>query len=411
MSETSIEWTAGDDGTKGRSWNPIRGCSAVSPGCDNCYAEKIAERFCGPGQPFQGYATREAGWTGLVSLVGNHLADPLGWRKPSRVFTNSMSDLFHPGFTNEEIAAVFGVMAAAERHTFIVLTKRATRLSKWFRWVDEAAKAAGVRPAEFCRTRAYAVLRTLGDVRSAAACVRADGIWPLPNVWLGVSVENLATLPRVEELCAVPAEVRVVSVEPLLERISLGLFGTLPADRFPNYTMVHQKIGWVIIGGESDSAARPFALDWARELVDECRGAGVPCFVKQLGSRPFGPMDSHVWVQRPGVPGIDTFDIEHELVPSGGGRHVAQIWERRGSCTWHTWDANGIGGENAEDPTIAVAKSEVLKALERQFFHPRDGDWSNLGYRLPGDHPKCNDPARWPEDLRVRQFPEVRPCP
>lgn len=123
MSEkTGISWT---DAT----WNPVRGCSKVSPGCAHCYAERVAVRFSGPGQPYEGLADRERGrWTGAVRMVHEHLADPLRWRRPRRIFVNSMSDLFHEGLSNEEIAAVFGVMAAAPRHTFQVLTKRARRM-------------------------------------------------------------------------------------------------------------------------------------------------------------------------------------------------------------------------------------------------------------------------------------------
>src|SRR3990167_943690 len=125
--DSKIEWTRGDDGTPGATWNPTRGCSRVSSGCKNCYAERVAERFSGHGQPYAGLATRSpARWTGEVRLVPEMLGAPLRWQ-PRRIFVNSMSDMFHEVLSDEEIAAVFGVMAAAPQHTIHILTKRPER--------------------------------------------------------------------------------------------------------------------------------------------------------------------------------------------------------------------------------------------------------------------------------------------
>ena len=219
MSDKSkIEWT---DAT----WNPVRGCTKVSPGCVHCYAETFAERFRGvPGHPFEfGFDLR---------LVPEKLGDPLRWRAPRMVFVNSMSDLFHDGVPDQYVTAVAKVMAAADWHTFQVLTKRAERL-------------AGLLE---------------GDLSFAAQC---------RNIWWGVSVENRTHgLVRIEHLRRAPAAVRFLSIEPLLEDLGrLDLRG----------------IDWVIVGGESGPGARPMSVDWVRGIRDQCRGAGVPFFFKQWG--------------------------------------------------------------------------------------------------------------------------------
>ncbi|HEX2677999.1 MAG TPA: DUF5131 family protein, partial [Polyangiales bacterium] len=137
MGETAIEWTD-------TVWNPVRGCARVSPGCESCYAERQAHRFSNPGGPYEGLTVlgkHGPRWSGRARFVPETLDAPLRWRKPRRIFVNSMSDLFHHDITNEQIAAVFGVMAACPQHTFQVLTKRAERLPEWFRWVDEVPNA------------------------------------------------------------------------------------------------------------------------------------------------------------------------------------------------------------------------------------------------------------------------------
>src|SRR6266851_5143465 len=241
MSDRShIEWT---DAT----WNPLRGCTKVSPGCKHCYAETFAERFRGvPGHPYeQGFDLR---------LVPEKLEDPLRWRKPRRVFVNSMSDLFHEDVPDEFIWQVFAVMANARQHTFQVLTKRADRL---------AVLLATGRNAPYF----------YGNVRGTAFRMKLSDsfTWPLPNCWIGVSCEDRKHgLPRLDLLRQTPAAVRFVSFEPLLE--DLG-------------TVALTGIGWAIIGGESGAGARRCDLAWIRGIVDQCRAAGVACFVKQLGTQ------------------------------------------------------------------------------------------------------------------------------
>jgi protein gp37 len=219
MSQNSkIEWT---DAT----WNPVRGCTKVSPGCVHCYAETFAERFRGvPGHPFEfGFDLR---------LVPEKLGDPVRWSKPKRVFVNSMSDLFHEEVPDEYIEKVCRVMLAASWHTYQVLTKRADRMA--------------------------ALLQ--GKLRQAANAA---------HIWWGVSVENRKYgLPRVDKLRNANASMAFLSVEPLLE--DLGRIDL-------------QGIHWVIVGGESGAGARPILPQWVRSVRDQCSKANVPFFFKQWG--------------------------------------------------------------------------------------------------------------------------------
>jgi protein gp37 len=264
MGDTNIEWTD-------KTWNPLRGCTPVSEGCRNCYAAGVAARFSGPGQSYEGLAQmteRGPRWTGEIREVTDHLQDPLHWRKPSRVFVNSMSDLFHPAVSDEFIAKVFGVMAAASRHTFQVLTKRPQRM------------------ADLLADPAFA--QRVGE--EFAWGVRA---WPLPNVWLGTSVEDQAAAEaRIPHLLRTPAAVRFLSCEPLLGPIDLVGCGCEGGD---GYTNAHTEpdcwrhgrgpcVDWVIAGGESGHGARPMDLAWARSLRDQCNEAGVAFFFKQTGT-------------------------------------------------------------------------------------------------------------------------------
>lgn len=244
---SSIEWTD-------TTWNPVRGCDPVSPGCANCYAAGHAARFSGPGLPYEGLATRKKGqpakWTGVIALVDDKLAEPLSWKKPQRVFVNSMSDLFHEDVPDQFICKVFRVMGEAKQHTFQVLTKRPERMQRFMR---EQTNAHAIRSLE---ERDFYVE------------------WPYPNVWLGVSVENRQHgLPRIDYLRNTPAAVRFLSVEPLLE--DLGEI---------DLTGIH----WVIVGGESGHKSRLCRVEWVRSVVEQCRAANVAAFVKQLGSLPTG---------------------------------------------------------------------------------------------------------------------------
>lgn len=271
MSENSkIEWT---DST----WNPIRGCTRVSEGCRNCYAERVAARFSGEGQPYEGLARMTSQgplWTGKIKLVEEHLNDPLRWKKPRLIFVNSMSDLFHEGVPDSFIDRVFAVMALSPQHTFQVLTKRPERMSRYL-WSAErrVASLAGYSTNE-------------GDWYK----------WPLKNVWLGVSIEDQKTADeRIPLLLQTPAAVRWLSAEPLLGPINFRwepYAHEATGETYREYLERHGKvnqyealrqISWVVAGGESGPGARPMHPDWARSLRDQCAEARVPFFFKQFG--------------------------------------------------------------------------------------------------------------------------------
>lgn len=267
MGITSIEWTD-------RTWNPTRGCSRVSPGCVHCYAESLAGRYSAygakPDSPFAGFVTKvngHASWTGKVELVESMLDTPLHWRKPCRVFVNSMSDLFHEDLPDEAIDRVFAVMALCPQHTFQILTKRPERMMRYF--TENHGHEA--------RRRVQDILAPTGNRTSPEADKLFDN-WPLPNVWLGVSVEDQQRKERIDMLRQTPAAVRFLSIEPLIEDIGvLDLSG----------------ISWVIIGGESGPGSRPFQVEWAKQTIEQCAAAKVACFVKQFGAKPVAdePLD------------------------------------------------------------------------------------------------------------------------
>ncbi len=290
---TGIQWT---DAT----WSPVRGCSRVSEGCRNCYAERIAARFSGPGRPYYGHARRaedgEARWTGSVRLIPELLDQPLRWMRPRRIFVNSMSDLFHEGLTDDEIDRVFAVMALAQRHTFQVLTKRPERMRDYLRGltferlidcVNLNAWGEKHGPGAYNLTS----INHLSHKRRAMDGDRT--VWarlpkpPLPNVWLGCSVEDQpAADERIPFLIGTPATVRFVSAEPLLGPVDLRNVFCLDGDALgPDlYNLgLDAGISWVIAGGESGPGARPMHPAWARELRDQCREAEVPYFFKQWG--------------------------------------------------------------------------------------------------------------------------------
>lgn len=284
--QSSIEWT---DAT----WNPVTGCTKVSPGCDNCYAETFAERWRGTvGHHF------EAGFD--LTLRPNALTLPLRWRKPRKVFVNSMSDLFHKDVPDEYIARIFAVMALTPQHTYQVLTKRHGRLRSL---LNDRHFAVAVR------AEVYAI--------DPDAALSADERWPLPNVWLGVSVEDQKRADlRVPALLDTPAAVRFLSCEPLLGPVDLDgpialgrgrpqltywLTGRPGPDHERAYTTdtgltmtpftTGPRIDWVIAGGESGPGARPMSPDWVRTLRNQCTAAEVPFLFKQWGAyQPTGDM-------------------------------------------------------------------------------------------------------------------------
>jgi len=342
---SNIEWT-------NTTWNPVIGCTPVSPGCLNCYAATMARRLEAMGRPE--YAVRgletargkvvriaevrggRAVFTGEVRCLPERLTEPLHWKRPRMVFVNSMSDLFHEAVPFEFIGAVHKVIAAASQHQFQVLTKRPERAVEFYKWL---------------RSHVADVVYGTPMVGGGRSELSDDGVHdalmgafesPLPNLWLGTSVEDQDRAnERVPHLMRCPAAVRFLSCEPLLGAVDLDACGATPCDAvdgFPDTIGCPKPcpgVNWVIVGGESGPHARPCDVAWIRSIVRQCREAGVPCFVKQLGSVPMnGPFR-----QQPVTGKIDS--------PAGG---------------------NG-----------------------RRFVSRKGAD-----------------PAEWPEDLRVRQFPEVR---
>lgn len=344
---SKIEWTD-------RTWNPIRGCSIVSPGCVNCYAMKQGHRFSGRGKAYDGLTKQtKVGpqWTGKVRLVEDALTEPLSWKKPSRVFVNSMADLFHESVPGWFVAEVFATMALAPQHTFQILTKRAHRMRDYLAAPGVAADVAVAVFKRFSRARD-------SDVRSR----QAVKIWPLPNVWLGISCEDQPRADeRIPHLLQTPAAVRFISAEPLLGPIDLNGLPDPKGD--PSWdasallgirecafgaTVSREsidKLDWVIVGGESGSNARVSDLDWYRSIAAQCRESQTALFMKQLGAYP-------------------VVGLREDMV----GHH----------------------------PTHKTAPS-VGRAFARGAF----------GDRLKLIDRKGGDPNEWPEDLRVREFPAV----
>lgn len=295
---TKIEWTD-------ESWNPTRGCRRVSEGCRNCYAEGVAARFCGEGLPYEGLAEMtEKGprWTGEGMFVPKVLDAPLRWTRPRMVFVNSMSDLFFEEFTFSQIAAVFGVMAAAKQHTFQVLTKRPERALEFFAWLDECADdLVGLctqnQVKEWWRGNALRVAAS--KITPHEKLTEVVTQWPLPNVWMGVSAENQDTAnERVPKLLEMPAAVRFVSAEPLLGPINFKSIVDEKADidairgerawhskpvLAPFTFRFCEKLDWIIVGGESGKGAREMEVSWVEEILDDARGSDTRVFVKQMG--------------------------------------------------------------------------------------------------------------------------------
>ena len=233
MKNSKIEWTEA-------TWNPIRGCSRVSEGCRFCYAERVALQWSGPDQPYEGLVipNKTGGhprWSGEIMLVEHMLNEPRKWKQGRLIFVNSMSDLFHEKVPLAYIERIFEVMENTPRHRYQILTKRSERMAE-------------LAPKLY---------------------------WP-PNVWMGVSIEDSRVIDRADALGSVPAAIRFLSLEPLIGPI-------------PDLNL--DEIDWAIIGGESGNHARIMEPAWAVDLLNQCRRASVPCFVKQMGT---------VWARRRG---------------------------------------------------------------------------------------------------------------
>lgn len=266
---TSIPWT-------NETWNPLVGCSRISAGCKNCYAADAAKsaRL----QQFPQYQT-VADWDGTILFVENQLLKPLSWKSPKRVFVCSMSDIFHANVKDKWIDRIFAVMAIASQHTFQILTKRPERMKEYFsdrnraRWICD---------------RALDILRDEENPTQWKFKIHGDRLnvkIPLPNVWLGVSIENhQAATDRIPHLINTPAAIHFLSCEPLIGPVYLhNFYESVPGDCWSTWI---DYLDWVIVGGESGSGARPCDLQWIRGLVKECEYSETAVFVKQLGSMP-----------------------------------------------------------------------------------------------------------------------------
>lgn len=285
MNKTAIPWAQ-------FTWNPVTGCTHASEGCKNCYAEKMANRLVGMGNKRYAGVSKNGKWTGLVRCHEELLQEPLRRRKPAKIFVCSMSDLYHPSVPDEFIDRVKAIEALCPQHTFIELTKRPER----------AAEYLGRDEVGYGISRAVTKLR----LPSHLACIGADtgwaqfvsgvgvcgvtggvgakSCWPLPNVWLGTTVENQEAIPRIAELLKCPAAVRFLSVEPMLGPVLIPPF----------------DIDWVICGPETGPGKRPMGPDWAIDLYQQCKDARVPFFWKGDG--------------------IDELDDVHEMPRAGGFR-------------------------------------------------------------------------------------------
>lgn len=275
---TKIEWTD-------ETWNWMVGCSRISAGCKNCYAATAAKsaRL----QQFPQYQKVEQ-WNGAVEFVESQLLKPLAWKKPKKLFPCSMSDFFHENALDEWRDKAFAVMELAEEHTFQVLTKRSRNMLNYFRGNPEKRILRNaIRIAKDYPARQTQITKGL----------------PFPNVWLGVTLEDQEALSsRIQDLLETPAAVRFLSVEPMLGRIDLDfeniivsfIEDLMSAGRWDEklYGMyedlqINQLLHWVVCGGESGPKARPFHLEWAMDLAQQCKDEGVAFFFKQTGSNPF----------------------------------------------------------------------------------------------------------------------------
>jgi protein gp37 len=296
--DTGISWTD-------ETWNPVVGCSIVSPACTNCYAMAAAHGIQAKNAGSREKAMREgtkvppvthyAGttktvngtpvWTGKLASAPDHIVTaPLRWKRPRRVFVNSMSDLFHEDMPEEWIDRVFAVMALAPQHTFQILTKRPERMR---RYIGDGVGPRGLKVDR----QALRILARPANGKEGVVT------WPLPNVWLGVTAEDQARADeRIPHLLATPAAVRFVSAEPLLGPVNFSghcdgwsFIHSLRGERYhdnpdgPSTSQSGPKLDWVIVGGESGPGARPTHPDWVRSVRDQCAAAGVAFHFKQWG--------------------------------------------------------------------------------------------------------------------------------
>jgi protein gp37 len=272
---TNIEWAD-------ETINPIVGCSRISPGCEKCYAAKAAKspRL----QQFPQYQA-VGKWDGTVEFVKSQLIKPLSWKKPKRIFVCSMADLFHANVPDEWIHQVMAVVALSPQHTFQILTKRPERMKEyfsqpnlWVKWYEAASvnlwDAVSEKFGGLINLQQYFTLQP----------------FPLPNLWLGTSTENQQMADkRIPILLQIPAAIRFLSCEPLLEEIDFrqaGAIQKLISDSY-EWELVNEDIQWIVAGGESGPQSRPCHIEWIESIVQQCQQSQTPVFVKQLGANAY----------------------------------------------------------------------------------------------------------------------------
>lgn len=367
---TNIEWTD-------ETWNPVVGCKKVAPGCAHCYAETMAKRLAKMGQKQYAAVVNETGWNGKAVTVPEALDKPLRWRKGRRIFVCSMSDLFHDDVPFEYIAAVYGVMAACPQHTFQVLTKRPERMLEFMRWWQQPKAMFGLGASVHCKVGGVSVFPTPA-YRALTDAEHGKLQWPLPNVWHGTSIANQADADKnIPILLQVPSAVRFVSAEPLVGPVDLTpwpgneviAWGHEGRVGIAEFEVKPPRLHWVIVGGESGPNARPCDVAWIRSIVEQCKAAGVACFVKQLGAN----------IRDRNDVGFDADSHRYDDIPANGDLAGKPVQE-------HAWpDHVADGVEHNPDG--------VLEEYQGAPVRVRLGD------------PKGGDPSEWPEDLRVREFP------
>ncbi|MGE3245064.1 MAG: phage Gp37/Gp68 family protein [Beijerinckiaceae bacterium] len=328
---TKIEWTH-IPGYKGETWNPVVGCSIVSPACTHCYAMSQAariQRMSGDKPTHYAGTTKEVNgnhvWTGKIASAPEHIwTAPLRASKPRAYFVNSMGDLFHEDVPNEWIDRAFAIMALCPQHIFIVLTKRAERMQNWVGDVS-APDAVYDSVCDMALSIDGVILRDHRLPEPPEHLLKRRqvwlGRWPLPNVWLGVTAEDQARADeRIPDLLATPAAVRLVSVEPMIGPILMeDWLYTHSQQAWDDKPTRDETVDWVIVGGESGPDARPMHPDWAQSLRDQCAAAGVAYFFKQWGE----------WSP------AELSESEHvALMPDGRGRVIGEPAAHVGVHRW-----------------------------------------------------------------------------
>ncbi len=262
---SKIEWTD-------KTWNPITGCRHVSEGCRNCYAERDWKRLAGnPRSVYHGRGFND------VMCHPERLRIPMGWRTPKRIFVNSMSDLFHPSVPRDFIDRVHAVMALCPQHQFQILTKRAAEMREYYQRLDEERVLRGYMATDYGSPGPGILIHDAKGTKRLKP-------WPLPNVHLGVSVEDQKTADeRIPILLDTPAAVRWVSYEPALGPVEFGAF--MPWESTEPFERYKVGLDWIVAGGESGPNARPSHPRWFRAVRDQCKAAGVPFYMKQMGGK------------------------------------------------------------------------------------------------------------------------------